>query len=237
MLDTEPRRQFRLLDALVQIVLPQHRGLPSVCPHTASRSVGEANKTARCLQRQATSEKFGSPRMGDLRSPPTPKAETGAGRRRPARLPVPGYPHRGGQDERPRPPGVAHRSAPPNPQSTQATASGFYAAISGCLKRAEGSSKASINRGMSRNQPVPERQESGSSLSSVVSHKYGHESAGPFGSAHPERSEAKSKGGCVALPRVVHALGRPPVAPTSHRALPTTKMPSHLRNRICETPH
>ena len=44
--------------------------------------------------------------------------------------------------------------------------------------------------------------------------------------------------GCVALPRVVHATGgRPPVAPTGHRALPTTKMPSHLRNRICETPH
>ena len=44
--------------------------------------------------------------------------------------------------------------------------------------------------------------------------------------------------GCVALPRVVHATeGRPPVAPTSHRALPTTKMPSHLHNRICETPH
>ena len=39
---------------------------------------------------------------------------------------------------------------------------------------------------------------------SVVSHKYAYESAGPFGSAHPERSEAKSKGGCVALPRVVH---------------------------------
>ena len=32
---------------------------------------------------------------------------------------------------------------------------------------------------------------------SVVSHKYAYESAGPFGSAHPERSEAKSKGGCV----------------------------------------
>ena len=36
--------------------------------------------------------------------------------------------------------------------------------------------------------------------------------------------------GCVALPRVVHATAR-------HRALPTTKMPSHLHNRICETPH
>ena len=43
--------------------------------------------------------------------------------------------------------------------------------------------------------------------------------------------------GCVSLPRVVHALGRPQVAPTRHRALPTTKMPSHLHNRICETPH
>ena len=44
--------------------------------------------------------------------------------------------------------------------------------------------------------------------------------------------------GCVALPRVVHATraGLKP-APTSHRALPTTKMPSHLHNRICETPH
>ena len=43
---------------------------------------------------------------------------------------------------------------------------------------------------------------------------------------------------CVALPRVVHATeGRPPVAPTSHRALPTAKTPSHLHNRICETPH
>ena len=36
--------------------------------------------------------------------------------------------------------------------------------------------------------------------------------------------------GCVALPRVVLATAR-------HRALPTTKMPSHLHNRICETPH
>ena len=43
--------------------------------------------------------------------------------------------------------------------------------------------------------------------------------------------------GCVALPRVVTALGRPQVAPTSHRALPTTKMPSQLHKRICETPH
>ena len=44
--------------------------------------------------------------------------------------------------------------------------------------------------------------------------------------------------GCVALPRVVHATraGLKP-APTSHRAFPTTKMPSHLHNRICETPH
>ena len=44
--------------------------------------------------------------------------------------------------------------------------------------------------------------------------------------------------GCVALPRVVPATraGLKP-APTSHRALPTTKMPSHLHNRICETPH
>ena len=44
--------------------------------------------------------------------------------------------------------------------------------------------------------------------------------------------------GCVALPRVVHATraGLKP-APTSHRALPTTKMPSQLHNRICETPH
>ena len=36
--------------------------------------------------------------------------------------------------------------------------------------------------------------------------------------------------GCVALPRVVTATAR-------HRALPTTKMPSHLHKRICETPH
>ena len=36
--------------------------------------------------------------------------------------------------------------------------------------------------------------------------------------------------GCVALPRVVHATAR-------HRALPTTKMPSQLHKRICETPH
>ena len=44
--------------------------------------------------------------------------------------------------------------------------------------------------------------------------------------------------GCVALSRVVHATGgRPPVAPTGHRALPTTKMPSQLHKRICETPH
>ena len=44
--------------------------------------------------------------------------------------------------------------------------------------------------------------------------------------------------GCVALPRVVTATraGLKP-APTSHRALPTTKMPSHLHKRICETPH
>ena len=35
--------------------------------------------------------------------------------------------------------------------------------------------------------------------------------------------------GCVALPRVVTATAR-------HRALPTTKMPSHLHKRICETP-
>ena len=36
--------------------------------------------------------------------------------------------------------------------------------------------------------------------------------------------------GCVALPRVVTATAR-------HRALPTTKMPSQLHKRICETPH
>ena len=36
--------------------------------------------------------------------------------------------------------------------------------------------------------------------------------------------------GCVALPRVVTATAR-------HRALPTTKMPSQIHKRICETPH
>ena len=36
--------------------------------------------------------------------------------------------------------------------------------------------------------------------------------------------------GCVTLPRVVPATAR-------HRALPTTKMPSHLHNAICETGH
>ena len=44
--------------------------------------------------------------------------------------------------------------------------------------------------------------------------------------------------GCVALPRVVHATARPErSAAKSKDALPTTKMPSHLHNRICETPH
>ena len=43
--------------------------------------------------------------------------------------------------------------------------------------------------------------------------------------------------GCVALPRVVRARAGLKPAPTGHRALPTTKMPSHLHNRICETPH
>ena len=44
--------------------------------------------------------------------------------------------------------------------------------------------------------------------------------------------------GCVTLPRVVTATraGLKP-APTSHRALPTTKMPSQIHKRICETPH
>ena len=45
--------------------------------------------------------------------------------------------------------------------------------------------------------------------------------------------------GCVALPRVVPATegGRLPVAPTSHRALPTTKNPAHLTMRINRTGH
>ena len=44
--------------------------------------------------------------------------------------------------------------------------------------------------------------------------------------------------GCVALPRVVTATraGLKP-APTSHRALPTTKNPAHLCKPICETQH
>ena len=43
--------------------------------------------------------------------------------------------------------------------------------------------------------------------------------------------------GGVALPRVVPALGRPQVAPTSYRALPTTKYPAQLIAGICGTPH
>ena len=44
--------------------------------------------------------------------------------------------------------------------------------------------------------------------------------------------------GCVALPRVVTATARPERSEAESKdALPTTKMPSHLHNRICETPH
>ena len=65
---------------------------------------------------------------------------------------------------------------------------------------------------------------------SVVSHKYAYESAGPFG----RRLRCSSSRG---IGRWGATAGRPYKAPTSHRALPTTKMPSHLHNRICETPH
>ena len=69
---------------------------------------------------------------------------------------------------------------------------------------------------------------------SVVSHKYGYEDARAFWSSAAYVTPGLTRG----LPRVVPApRGRPPVAPTGHRALPTTKMPSHLHKRICETPH
>ena len=52
----------------------------------------------------------------------------------------------------------------------------------------------------------------------------------PFVLSVASRRRAKSKGGCVALPRVVPATAR-------HRALPTTKNPPQIMLRINQTPH
>ena len=123
---SEPSRQLRLRDALIQIVLQQHPDLPSIHLHTASRTVGKANTAARCtVSDKSKVRNFGLPQMGNLQSPPT----SGCGARSNTRpsicvsSPTASRPPRRPFDISPNP--TQSRQIPPNPRQPDLPAGAF----------------------------------------------------------------------------------------------------------------